>query len=447
METLISWSIRNRILVLVAALGLTVWGFFVMKSTPVDAIPDLSENQVIVFTEWMGRSPQIMEDQVTFPLVSNLQGIPKVKSVRAVSMFGMSFIYIVFKDNVETYWARTRVMERLAYAQRGLPEGVIPTLGPDGTGVGHVYWYTLDGPGYDLGELRAFQDWYVKFALQTVEGVSEVASFGGFEKQYQVALDPRRMAYHNVTLDQVMVALKANNGAAGGSSYQTNGMSFVVRGLGYVKSIEDIREIAVSGHGNSPIKVGDIASVELSGGIRLGITEENGRGEVAGGIVVMRYGENAKDVIERVKLRMQEVEKGLPTGIRFKTAYDRSDLILGAIETLSSSIIEEILVVSIVMFVFLFHFRSALVVILTIPLSVLIGFMLMKAFGVTSNIMSLGGIALAIGDLVDSGIVMVEGAYRNLSEGGDASGEGSTAGGSLPKGPPMTSGASGQVGS
>ena len=417
MESLISWSIRNRIMVLIAALGLTVWGFFVMKSTPVDAIPDLSENQVIVFTEWMGRSPQIMEDQVTFPLVSNLQGIPKVKSVRAVSMFGMSFIYIVFNDNVETYWARTRVMERLAYAQRGLPEGVIPTLGPDGTGVGHVYWYTLDGPGYDLGELRAFQDWYVKFALQTVDGVSEVASFGGFEKQYQVALDPRRMAYHKISLDQVMAALKANNGAAGGSSYQANGMSFVVRGLGYVKSIEDIREISVSGHGDAPIKVGDIATVHLSGNIRLGITEENGRGEVAGGIVVMRYGENAMDVIERVKIRMREVEKGLPQGIRFKTAYDRSDLILASIETLGSAIIEEILVVSVVLFVFLFHFRSALVVILTIPLSVLIGFILMKAFGVTSNIMSLGGIALAIGDLVDSGIVMVEGAYRKLSEG------------------------------
>lgn len=402
---------------LVAALGLVVWGWFVMKATPVDAIPDLSENQVIVFTEWMGRNPQIMEDQVTFPLVSNLQGIPKVKSVRAVSMFGMSFIYIVFNDDVETYWARTRVMERLSYAQRGLPEGVIPTLGPDGTGVGHVFWYTLNGTGYDLGELRAFQDWYVKFALQTVEGVSEIASFGGFEKQYQVAVDPRRMAYHKVSLDQVMTALKSNNGAAGGSSYQSNGMSFVVRGLGYVRSIEDIQEIAVSGHGDAPVKVGDVATVQLSGDIRLGITEENGRGEVAGGIVVMRYGENAKDVIERVKVRMAEVEKGLPKGIRLKTAYDRSDLILASIATLRESLIEEILVVSLVMLIFLFHVRSALVVILTIPLSVLIGFLLMRAFGVTSNIMSLGGIALAIGDLVDSGIVLVEGAYRKLSEG------------------------------
>lgn len=387
-----------------------------MKSTPVDAIPDLSENQVIVFTEWMGRSPQIMEDQVTFPLVANLQGIPKVKSVRAVSMFGMSFIYIVFNDNVETYWARTRVMERLAYAQRGLPQGVIPTLGPDGTGVGHVFWYTLDGQGYDLGELRALQDWYVKFALQTVDGVSEVASFGGFEKQYQVALDPRRMAYHDVTLDQVMAAIKANNGAAGGSAYQTNGMSYVVRGLGYVKSIDDIRSIAVAGHGDAPITVGDVASVQLAGNIRLGVTEQNGRGEVAGGIVVMRYGENAKDVIERVKARMADVGKGLPQGVRFRTAYDRSDLILASIDTLRSSLIEEIIVVSLVMLAFLFHFRSALVVILTIPLSVVIGFILMKAFGVTSNIMSLGGIALAIGDLVDSGIVMVEGAYRKLSE-------------------------------
>lgn len=429
MEFLISWSIRNRILVLLAALALSVWGFVVMKNTPVDAIPDLSENQVIVFTEWMGRSPQIMEDQVTFPLVSNLQGIPKVKAIRAVSMFGMSFIFIVFQDKVETYWARTRVMERLSYAQRGLPEGVIPTLGPDGTGVGHVFWYTLDGPGYDLGELRAIQDWYVKFGLQTVDGVSEVASFGGFEKQYQVAVDPRRLAYHRVTLDQVMGAIRSNNGAAGGASYQTQGLSYVVRGLGYVKSIQDIQDIAVSGHGDAPIRIRDVASVREAGDIRLGITEENGRGEVAGGIVVMRYGENAKDVIERVKVRMKEVEKGLPKGVRFKTAYDRSDLILASIETLRGALIEEILVVALVMLVFLFHFRSALVVILTIPISVLIGFLLMRLFGVTSNIMSLGGIALAIGDLVDSGIVLVEGAYRKLSEGQSIS-----EGGRLPEG-------------
>lgn len=400
---------------LIAALGLTVWGAFVMRSMPVDAIPDLSENQVIVFTEWMGRSPQIMEDQVTFPLVSDLQGIPKVKAIRAVSMFGMSFIYIVFHDNAETYWARTRVMERLSYAQRGLPEGVIPTLGPDGTGVGHVFWYTLDAPGYDLGELRALQDWYVKFGLQTVEGVSEIASFGGFEKQYQVAVDPRRLAYHRVTLDQVMTAIKANNGSAGGSSYQTQGMSYVVRGQGYVKGIEDIAEIPVGGHGDAPIRIRDVAWVREAGDIRLGITEENGRGEVAGGIVVMRYGENAKDVIARVKARMAEIGKGLPKGVKFRTAYDRSDLISASIQTLRGSLIEEIIVVSLVMLVFLFHVRSALVVILTIPLSVLIGFLLMRLFGVTSNIMSLGGIALAIGDLVDSGIVLVEGAYRTLS--------------------------------
>lgn len=417
MEALISWSIRNRLLVLLAAAGLSIWGYFAMKTTPVDALPDLSENQVIVFTEWMGRSPQIMEDQVTFPLVSNLQGIPKVKSVRAVSMFGMSFVYVVFQDNVETYWARTRVMERLAYAQRSLPAGIVPALGPDGTGVGHVFWYTLEGSGFDLGELRAIQDWYVKFALQTVDGVSEVASFGGFEKQYQIAVDPRRLAYHRVSLDQVMAAVEANNGAAGGASYQTGGMSYVVRGLGYLKSIRDIGSIAVSGHGDAPVRVQDVADVREAGNIRLGITEENGRGEVAGGIIVMRSGENAKDVIERVKERMRAVEQGLPKGVRFKTAYDRSDLILAALGTLRESLLEEIIVVSLVILIFLFHVRSALVVILTIPLSVLIGFLLMRAFGVTSNIMSLGGIALAIGDLVDSGIVLVEGAYRKLSEG------------------------------
>lgn len=422
MLALISWSIRNRVLVLLASAALCAWGFVAMRGTPVDAIPDLSENQVIVFTEWMGRSPQIMEDQVTFPLVSNLQGIPKVRSVRAVSMFGMSFIYVVFSDDAEIYWARTRVMERLAYARKGLPEGVVPALGPDGTGVGHVFWYTLDGPGYDLGELRAIQDWYVKFALQTVDGVSEVASFGGFEKQYQVAADPRRMAYHGVSLDRLMAAVQAGNGAAGGGSWQTQGMSYVVRGLGYARSLRDIEEIAVSGHGNAPVRVGDVATVREAGGLRLGITEVDGRGEAAGGLVVMRYGENAKDVVARVKARLEVVGKGLPKGVSFRTAYDRSGLILESIATLREALLEEILVVSLVMLLFLFHARSALVVILTIPVSVMIGFLLMRAFGVTSNIMSLGGIALAIGDLVDSGIVMVEGAYRNLSEGGAGEG-------------------------
>ena len=412
---IIDIALRNRIIVLMIAAGIIVYGIYALKTTPVDAIPDLSENQVIIFTEWMGRSPQVIEDQVTYPLVSNLQGIPRVKNIRANSMFGMSFVFVIFEDDVDIYWARTRVLERLNYAQRLLPDGIAPTLGPDGTGLGHVYWYTLDAPGYDLGELRALQDWYVRFALQTVEGVSEVASFGGFQKQYQVIVNPMQLQYYNIPLMDVVNKIKASNNDVGGSKFEQSDIGYIIRGLGFIKDIKEIGEISVATLNGVPVRIKDIGSVQMGGELRLGIIEENGQGEKVGGIVVMRYGENAKELIDRVKLKIADVEKGLPPGVKFKVAYDRSDLIEATIATLKDAVIEEIIIVSIVLFIFLLHIRSALVVVITIPLSVLIAFMMMKWFGITSNIMSLAGVALAVGDLVDAGIVMVENAMKTIS--------------------------------
>jgi Cu(I)/Ag(I) efflux system membrane protein CusA/SilA len=415
-EKLITFSLRNRAIVLLVSASLFAWGVYSVQQNPIDAIPDLSENQVIVFTEWMGRSPQVIEAQVTYPLVSNLQGIPKVKNIRGASMFGMSFVYIIFEDDVDIYWARTRVLERLNYAQRLLPQNVVPTLGPDGTGVGHVFWYHLNANGMDLGEQRALQDWYVKFALQTVPGVAEVASFGGFEKQYQLVLDPLKMQYYNVNMMEVMNAVKTNNNDVGGRKFEMSNMSYIVRGLGYIKNIKDVEDISIKNYNSVPVKVKDIGSIQMGGDLRLGIFDENGTGEVVGGIVVMRYGENADKVITAVKEKMKEVEKGLPEGVTFKTSYDRSELIEKAIESVKGTLIEEMIAVSIIVLLFLFHWRSALIILIQLPISVAVGFILLEAFGISSNIMSLTGIALAIGVVVDDGIVMVENAYRTISE-------------------------------
>lgn len=414
-EKIISWAIHSRFVLLIAIVMITIGGLYSIRETPVDALPDLSENQVIVFTEWMGRNPQIIEDQITYPLVTNLQGIPEIKTIRAASMFGMSFIFVIFEDDAEIYWSRTRVLERLNYAQKFLPPDITPTLGPDGTGIGHIFWYTLKGEGYNLGELRALQDWYVKFALQTVPGVSEVASYGGFQKQYQVAIDPHKLIYFGVPLMDVAHAVTNNNRDVGGSLFEMNDTGYMIRGLGYIKTVEDIENISIGAYRSIPIRVKDVAHVQMGGELRLGIIEENGEGEAVGGIVVMRYGQNAKDVIERVKGRITEIESGLPEGVKFHIAYDRSDLIDDSIDTLTTALWQEILIVSAVMILFLFHFRSGIVAIAAILLSVLIGFILMKLFGVSSNIMSLGGIALAVGDVVDPGIVIAENAYRSLT--------------------------------
>lgn len=413
---LISWSIHNRFIVIVIALGLIGFGIYSLNKTPVDAIPDLSANEVIVFTKWMGRSPQLIEDQITYPLVSNLQGIPKVKDIRATSMFGMSFVYVIFQDNVDIYWARTRVMEKLNYAQKFLPEGVTPALGPDATGVGQVYWYTLHAPGYDLGQLRALQDWYIRFALQNVQGVSEVASFGGFQKQYQITLDPHKLNYYNISLMDVTKAVRKNNNDIGGGVFDINNTNYIVRGMGYLENLKDIANIPVATQGTTPIRIKDIGHVQIGGDQRLGIIDENGDGEVVGGVVMMRYGENADAVIKRVKAKMKEVSKGLPPGVTFKTAYDRSTLIESAVKSIQHTILEEIILVCVVVLIFLFHFRSALVVILSIPMAILTSFIFFRWLGFSSNIMSLSGIAIAIGVIVDNGIVMVENAYRHLTE-------------------------------
>jgi CzcA family heavy metal efflux pump len=414
-ENLISFSLRNRFLVLLVAAGLFAWGFRSVQSSKVDAIPDLSENQVIVFTEWMGRSPQIIEDQITYPLVTNLQGLPQVKYVRANSMFGMSFVYIIFEDATDIYWARERVLERLNYASRLLPPGITPTLGPDGTGVGHVLWYTLDAPGMDLGEQRAIQDWYVKFALQNVQGVSEIASYGGFQKQYQVTLNPNRLNYYDLSVPEIINAVRANNNEAGGRKFEINDIGYIIKTTGYLKSIEEIENIPVKTINTVPVKVKDVATVQMTGESRLGIFDYNGTGEVVGGIVVMRYGENAEEVITRVKKKMEEVAKGFPEGMKFNIVYDRSTLIEESISSIKTTLIEEMIVVSLVVIIFLFHWRSAVSIIIQIPITIAASFIFLNAFDISSNIMSLTGIALAIGVIVDNGIIMAENSYKNLS--------------------------------
>lgn len=412
---IIEWSLKNRFIVLALSAGLFVWGFFSVKKNPIDAIPDLSENQVIVFTEWMGRGPQLIEDQVTYPLVTNLQGLPRIKYVRGTSMFGMSFIYIIFNDDVDIYWARERVLERLSTVTRSLPAGVTPQLGPDGTGVGHVLWYTLDASNMDLGEQRALQDWYIKFALQNVEGVSEIASFGGFQKQYQVTLDPNKLLYYKLSVPEVINAIRANNNESGGRKFELSDIGYIIKTSGYLKSLQEIENIPVKNQNSIPIRVADVASVQMTGETRLGIFDQDGQGERVGGIVVMRYGQNAAAVIDKVKAKMQEVAKGFPEKVKFDIVYDRGKLISESIDSIKKTLIEEMIVVSLVVILFLFHWRSALSIIIQIPITLAASFILLNAFGISSNIMSLTGIALAIGVIVDNGIIMSENAYKHLS--------------------------------
>ncbi|HEX6098757.1 MAG TPA: CusA/CzcA family heavy metal efflux RND transporter [Thermoanaerobaculia bacterium] len=414
---LIALSAEHRFIVLVLYAVLIGVGVWATLRTPLDAIPDVSDNQVIVYVDWPGRSPQLVEDQVTYPLASNLQGLPNLKAVRAQSMFGFSLVYVIFDDDVDIYWARTRVLERLNYVSGLLPAGVTPRLGPEGTGVGHVFWYTLQSKSHDLGELRSIQDWYLKLGLQSVDGVAEVASVGGFVKQYQVNLDPIKMAARNVSLDTVIEAVRRSNNDVGGRLIQVGQTEYIVRGIGYVKRVSDLESIVVDAPQGTPIYLSSIGTVQVSADIRRGLLEEGGNGEVVGGIIVARYGENAKAVIDRVKARLVELEKGLPEGVTVRVAYDRSELIERAVATLKEALTEEAVIVSLVVIVFLLHAGSVVTVLVGLPLSALISFILMKYFGITSNIMSLGGVALAIGEIVDASIVMVENAYRRLAEG------------------------------
>jgi Cu/Ag efflux pump CusA len=330
-------------------------------------------------------------------------------------MFGMSFVYVIFNDDTDVYWARERVLERLNYATRLLPEGVTPTLGPDGTGVGHILWYTLDAPGMDLGEQRAVQDWYVKFGLQNVPGVSEIASFGGFQKQYQVTVDPNKLTYYGLSTQEIIQSVRNNNNEAGGRKFEMSDIGYIIKTTGYLKSIEEIENIPVKTVNTVPVKIRDVATVQMTGETRLGIFDQDGEGEVVGGIVVMRYGENADEVITAVKEKMEEVAKGFPEGMKFNIIYDRSELIQESVSSIKTTLIEEMIVVSLVVIIFLFHWRSAVSIIIQIPITIATSFILLNAFGITSNIMSLTGIALAIGVIVDNGIIMAENSYKNLS--------------------------------
>jgi len=413
---IIAWSLRNRFLVLTLTAALFAWGIFNVKKNPIDAIPDLSENQVIVFTEWMGRAPQLIEDQVTYPLATSLQGLPGIKYVRGSSMFGMSFIYIIFEDDIDIYWARSRTLERLSALYQTLPEGVTPQLGPDGTGVGHILWYTLDAPGLDLGEQRAIQDWYIKFALQNVPGVSEIASFGGFQKQYSISLDPNKLLYYKLPVSSVINAIRSNNNESGGRKFEMSDIGYIIKTSGYLKSIEEIQNIPIGNQAGIPVRIADVAAVQMTGESRLGIFDQDGEGERVGGIVVMRYGENANAVIDAVRKKMEEAARGLPEGVKFDIVYDRGKLIKESINSIKTTLIEEMIVVSLIVIIFLFHWRSALSIIIQIPITVAISFILLNAFGISSNIMSLTGIALAIGVIVDNGIIMSENAYKHLSQ-------------------------------
>jgi Cu(I)/Ag(I) efflux system membrane protein CusA/SilA len=415
-ERIVDWSASHRAFIVVLFVAISATGVWALLTTPLDAIPDLSENQVILFTEYMGRSPQVVEDQVTFPLVTALQGLPKVKAVRAQSMFGMSFIYAIFEDGVDMYWARTRVLEKLASVQTSLPAGAKTQLGPDGTGVGHVYWYTVEGKGYDLGTLRSIQDWFIRPQLQSVKGVAEIASMGGYVREYQINLRPQQLEAYGITLDDVTRAVTRSNNAVGGRIIEVNGRENFVRGAGYLTTLDEYRAITVATRGATAVRLSEIADVTLGALPRRGSVDKNGTGEVTGGIVVMRSGENAKEVIDRVKSRIAEIAPGLPAGVTIQAAYDRSDLIEAAVSNLEHTLIEEAIIVTIVVMIFLFHLPSALRIIIEIPISVLIAFLLMRAVGITSNIMSLGGIAIGIGVLVDASIVLLENAHRHLAE-------------------------------
>jgi Cu(I)/Ag(I) efflux system membrane protein CusA/SilA len=419
-ERAIGFCGRNRFIVFLVVALLTLWGVYSLERVPLDAIPDLSDVQVIIYTPWDGRSPDLIEDQVTYPIVTALVSAPRVKAVRGFSDFGFSYVYAIFEDGTDIYWARSRVVEYLQQITGRLPPSVTPVIGPDASGVGWVFTYALvdDSGRNDLAALRTLQDWYVRYALAGVGGVAEVASVGGFVKQYQVNLDPNRMASLGISIQEVMDRVRRSNNDVEGRLLEFSGREYMVRGRGYIKSVEDIQKISLGTNERGvPILLRDIAEVGLGPEIRRGIVELDGRGEVAGGIVVMRHGENALTVIDRVKQRIREIEPGLPDGVRIVPTYDRSELIHQSIATLRETLIEEMLTVSVVIVVFLLHVRSALVPIFALPISMLAGFIPMYYFGITSNIMSLGGIALAIGVVVDASMVMVENAYRRLSEG------------------------------
>ena len=419
LERLIEYSVRNRFIVILATFFVTIAGIYALSRTPLDAIPDLSDVQVIVFTNYPGQAPEVVEQQVTYPLTTAMLAVPGAKVVRGYSYFGVSFVYIIFKDGTDLYWARSRVLEYLNYVSGRLPKGVTPSLGPDATGVGWIYEYALvDKTGqHDLSDLRSIQDWYIRYELTSVEGVSEVASLGGFVKQYQVEIDPNKLFAYHIPLSRVKEAIQRSNNDVGGRTVEMAETEYMVRGLGYIRSIKDIEDIPLGvDKTGTPILIRDVATVHLGPEMRRGLAELNGRGEVVGGIVIMRYGENALATIQRVKQKLESLKAGLPPGVQIVPVYDRSGLIERAVHTLNHKLLEESIVVALVCIIFLLHFRSAFVAIFTLPLGILMAFIVMHLQGLNANIMSLGGIAIAIGAMIDAAIVMIENAHKHLEK-------------------------------
>jgi Cu(I)/Ag(I) efflux system membrane protein CusA/SilA len=414
---LIDVALRNRFFVIVVYLGLAGWGWWALSHTPIDAIPDLSDNQVIVFTDWAGHSPQEVEDQVTYPLTTNLQGLAGVRVVRSQSAFGFSMVYVVFEDNVDLYFARTRVLERMSLVAKSLPAGVTPTLGPDATGVGHVFWYTVESPTHSLRELRSIQDWFIRYQLNAVPGVAEVASVGGHVQQYQVDVDPNRLRTYNLPLSAVVSAVRESNVNVGGNVLESNGSWLIVRGIGLIESVDDIKHIVIGASNGVPLRVAEVADVQIGTAFRVASLVK-GTHEAVGGVVVARSGVNTKAVIDAVKARIAEIAPGLPAGVTIVPFYDRSDLIEQATDTLRTALVEEIALVTLAHVIFLLHFRSILIVTIPLPLAVLLSFLSMYYAGISSNIMSLAGIAIAIGVLVDAGIVVTENAFRTVEKRG-----------------------------
>ncbi len=411
---IIEWSVRNVFLVLLATFFIVVAGVYAVIKTPLDAIPDLSDVQVIIYTEYPGQAPQVVEDQVTYPLSTAMLAVPKSKVVRGLSTFGASFVYVIFEDGTDIYWARSRVLEYLSFASGRMPQGVKPTLGPDATGVGWVYQYAVIGAQRTLAELRTIQDWFVRYQLTKAQGVSEVASVGGFVKTYQVTVDPRKLQAYGIPLMKVVDVIRASNRDVGGRAIEMAETEFVVRGRGYLRGIGDIENLVVKAEKGTPVLIRDVARVELAPDERRGITELNGEGEVVAGIAVGRYGENALDVIHNLKTKITEISSGLPEGVSLQTVYDRSDLIHRAIKNLRGTLVEESVIVALVCIIFLLHARSALVAIIMLPIGILIAAIAMQMIGLNSNIMSLGGVAIAIGAMVDAAIVMIENAHKHL---------------------------------
>jgi Cu(I)/Ag(I) efflux system membrane protein CusA/SilA len=412
-DRLIDWCLKNRFVVLVFTGIVILWGIYAINRVPVDAIPDIGENQQIIFVDWPGRDAQTIEDQITYPLTTKLYGIPGVKTIRASSAFGFSMIYVIFHDWVDFYWSRERILEKLQQAKEFLPQGVVPVLGPDATGLGQVFWYTVEGEGYNLQELRSLQDWYIRYHLSSVEGVAEVASVGGFVKQYQIDIDPNKLLIYGVKLSDVFNAVRNSNIDVGAKVVERGGMEFIIRGVGFIKKIEDIENIVVGSYNGTPVFIKNIAKVQIGPEFRRGVLYKTDK-EVVGGVVIVRYKENPLEVIKRVKQRIKEIELGLPKGVKIIPFYDRTELIKRTINTLRDTLILEIIITIFTVIIFINHFRTSLIISFTLPLAVLISFIVMYYLKIDSNIMSLSGIAIAIGTLVDMGIIMSENSYRHL---------------------------------